>query len=89
MASWVLVDGTETLKISNESKDSLDELKDCLEKKKLEISKMNNVEQVLAMTSVFMPKRSMKLMRDRQKIVERIKMLNQALEVLKSQIGNA
>lgn len=89
MADWVLVDNTEILKVSNESKDSLNELKDCLEKKKLEISKMSNIEQVLAMTSVFQPKRTEKLMKDREKIVERLKMLNKAVEVLKSQIGNA
>ena len=89
MAQWVIIDGTEILRVSDETKDSFDELKDCIEKKKLEISKMSNIEQVLAMTSVFQPKRAEKLMKDREKIVERLKMLNRALEVLKSQIGNA
>lgn len=89
MAQWITIDGTEILKVSDEIKDSFNELKDCIEKKKLEISKMSNIEQVLAMTSVFQPRRAEKLIKDREKIVERLKMLNRAVEVLKSQIGNA
>ena len=89
MAEWEIVDGQEILKVSNNIEDSFDEIKDCIEKKKLEMSKMNNIDQVIAMTSAFAPKRSKKLMEDRAKIVVRIKMLHAALEGLKNQIGNA
>lgn len=89
MAKWSSKRGVEILQVSSKIEDSLKELQDCLEKKKLEIGKLHNIDQVLAMTSAFQPKRAETLMEDRKRVLERLKMLNRALEVLQSQIGNA
>lgn len=89
MAKWIVVKNKEVLRISSVESEMISEIKDCIDKLKIETDKLKNIDQVLAMTSVTNKNKSVELAKSRAKIVSRIGMIQSALEVLNAQIHKA
>ena len=85
MAKWVMVKNKEILRVSNLDGDIISEIKDLLDKKKIETDKLKNIEQVIAMSSATRSDKIIDLMKSRSKIINRVGMIDSALEVLNTQ----
>lgn len=85
MAKWVMVKNKEILRVSNVDGDIISEIKDLLDKKKIETDKLKNIEQVIAMSSATRSDKIIDLMKSRSKVINRVGMIDSALEVLNTQ----
>lgn len=89
MAEWRIVEDQEILRVSNKIEDTLNEIRDCTDKKQIEVDKLKNINSVIVMTSAFQPKRAKKLEESRISTLRRIGMIDSALEVLETQTHKA
>lgn len=89
MAKWIVVENKEVLRVSSAESEMISETQDCMDKLKIEMDKLKNVDQVLAMASVTNKNKAEELAKSRAKIVSRIGMIQSALEVLDAQTYKA
>lgn len=89
MAKWIVVENKEVLRVSSVESDMISETQDCMDKLKIEMDKLKNVDQVFAMASVTNKSKAEELAKSRAKIVSRIGMIQSALEVLNAQTYKA
>lgn len=89
MAKWIIVKNKEVLRISSVESELISETQDCMDKLKIEMDKLKNVDQVLAMAMATNKSKAEELAKSRAKIVSRIGMIQSALEVLNAQTYKA
>lgn len=85
MAFWTFKNGHEVLRVSSLNCELINEIKDCNDKKKIEIEKLKNIEQLLAMTSAMKSEKVRDLIKSREKTIARLDLIDNALEVLNTQ----